>query len=67
VNPPREDRIFTLWPYTVELQRGLFRDTVLAYKDVRPALGGLLGRGRFKKSESDAKFDEAVSNIVRAK
>lgn len=52
--------------YHVDLNRGLFRDEIRVWADVRPAAGGLIGSGRVRHRDADRLFDECVSNMVAA-
>lgn len=46
--------------YYVDLWRGLFRDRIIVWKDVRPALGGTMWYKRLRHRDTEAAYNGAV-------
>jgi hypothetical protein len=49
--------------YVVDMWRGPFRSRLVTWKDVRPALGGLLGQMRCRNRHADAAYDILVNRV----
>lgn len=60
-----DDREFIAGQYHVTLYRGVFRSEVKVWKDVRPALGGLIGRRWMPDADAERVYDETVA-ILRS-
>jgi hypothetical protein len=54
------DRSLVLGDLHIDLWRGLFRDEVRVWIDVRPAAGGLRSSQRVWRGKGNALFDETV-------
>jgi hypothetical protein len=60
-----DNREFVKGPYTVILERGPFRSEVRVWKDVRPALGGLISRRVMPDAEAEQVYEAAVAELSR--
>jgi len=55
-----DDREFIRGPYHVTLERLFFRSEVKVWKDVWPALGGLISRRVMRDAEAEQVYEAAV-------
>ena len=60
------DRTAILGRLHIDLWRGLLRDEVRTWVDVRPALGGLISRQTVWRGRGDALFDRTVDESAAA-
>jgi hypothetical protein len=58
------DSEFVSGSYHVTLERGPFRSEVTVWKDIRPALGGLISRRVMRDSEAERVYDEVVAELA---
>ena len=64
MNDP-DRRVVVAGRWTVDLWRGWLRSEIRVWKDVRPALGGLLARKTCWNRNADRVFDEIVATVTR--
>jgi hypothetical protein len=58
-----DEREFVKGQYHVILSRGPFRSEIKVWKDVCPALGGLIGRRWMSDGEAERVYDEIVAGL----
>ena len=51
-------------PYYIDLWRGIFRDEVRIWRDVSPALGGLIGRRTCRRGSGVDLYNQAVDAVT---
>jgi hypothetical protein len=59
-----DDREFVSGKYHVTLERLFFRSRVKVWRDIRPAVGGLIGARVMRDAEAERVYEEAVAVLT---